>query len=227
MCELLSEGKCAPTQRTATPIRALLTAPKVRFEVFLVQVPTPPNIGRFGCLHRWDLRPLENRPITRARQSRDEYKGEATTESRQEERLLDTPGTIDAFSYIPEGWSAYDDGNRNTYYVNDATGESVWELPRTDSPHATVEGTIISSTATGSVNDEWAWWESECQQHGDDISPADDHAWPSAVKTAEKHGDLQRGTQVETEWEEHWAKEWDETSQNYYWYNSSTGESRW
>ncbi|CAM9626317.1 unnamed protein product, partial [Hapterophycus canaliculatus] len=69
-------------------------------------------------------------------------------------------------------WSAYDDGDGNTYYVNDFTGESVWEVPVCsaaaglhscqddwDQAAGGVGGTATSSiTAAAGDGDTAVWW---------------------------------------------------------------------
>lgn len=74
-------------------------------------------------------------------------------------------------------WSAHDDGEGNTYYVNDFTGESVWEIPMTPAAATAAStgienwdqmegeggaGTVTSSiTAAAAAGDgeAAAWWD--------------------------------------------------------------------
>lgn len=68
------------------------------------------------CVTRWDLRPstAQSRPGSGG----NKLGGE----------LAAAPGSAEEAGAAGP-WSAYDDGDGNTYYVNDFTGESVWEIP--------------------------------------------------------------------------------------------------
>lgn len=195
-------------------------------------------------LPRWDLRPAtgQARP------------GSGGIKQRGSNDFVVTPAST-------ESWSSYDDGNGNTYYVNNVTGESVWELPRPGAElhqadnwgHTTklTAGTIpaANSSAAAGAQETGVWWEDgtegfvgETGGWTNDRNPFGEYTWPAAQAegaAGEKYVEGSRvveaasaagwtvATQQEEGVAEGWTQEWDEESQNYYWYNGLTGESRW
>ncbi|CAM9300141.1 unnamed protein product [Scytosiphon promiscuus] len=117
------------------------------------------RVRRRAPLPAWDLRP-------------------STTQSRPGSGGNKAWGKLTAAPHSAEGaeaagpWSAYDDGDGNTYYVNDFTGESVWEIPvpsaaagqqgcQDDWDQATegMGGTATSSITDAAGEEEVAtWW---------------------------------------------------------------------
>lgn len=92
--------------------------------------------------------------------------------------LSATPEETAAIAAAAGAWTPYDDGDGNTYYVNDATGESAWEIPppadgvaaaasptdTEDWHQATGEelrdtAAPLSITAAAGEGEEAAWWD--------------------------------------------------------------------
>ncbi|CAM9305770.1 unnamed protein product, partial [Ectocarpus sp. 13 AM-2016] len=196
----------------------------------------------------WDLRPSTSK-------SRQGSGG-----NRQGADLATTPGTETAAEAATAGpWSAFEDEDGNTYYTNDFTGESVWEIPPPDvaTADAARDAEDWDQGATGGAG--WtsvitaagegeaaAWWSGGGDNQnamGADSNPFDGYEWPAwGQQGGEDGGETWRGNgeggNATTGWElaaqgekgggaEGWTQEWDEGSQNYYWYNALTGESRW
>lgn len=103
-----------------------------------------------------------------------------------------------------------------------------------------------SVTAAAGEGEAPAWWSGGGDNHNAMVaapSPFDGYEWPAwGQQGAEDSGETWEGKgeggNATTGWElavqgeqgggtEGWTHEWDEGSQNYYWYNALTGESRW
>lgn len=149
-----------------------------------------------------------------------------------------------------ESWSPCDDGEGNIYYVNDATGESAWELPMSAVQQDLVENWgeatepttdifpafgIANGAEGGEDTARWGdglngggMWASVPDPFGEYTQPAAQSEY-SAVENY--WGDEGTGDWVSTPQQEGvaegWTQVWDEDSQSYYWYNDLTGESRW
>lgn len=117
---------------------------------------------------RWDLRP--------ASQSRPGSSGN---------RLGGDDG-LDVSPGVPETWSPYNDGFGNTYFVNDLTGVSTWELPtatedqiQADGRTSTLRDAAALYTASGSAltatgeADASTWWDDGVGTAGDNERNAD------------------------------------------------------
>lgn len=158
------------------------------------------------------------------------------------------PGSAEATAGSP--WSAHDDGEGNTYYVNDFTGESVWEIPTTPAAAADASTGVEDWHQTAGEGEAAAWWDGggggQDWEHdaagfstgvAEASNPFGGYDWPSAGYAEGDGGGYGGGETATTGWEmatqqeeggtEDWAQLWDEGSQAYYWYNSRTGESRW
>ena len=63
-------------------------------------------------------------------------------------------GAAEAEAAAAGSWSSHDDGEGNTYYVNDITGESAWEIPATTPAVATAAAS--SSTEAAAAGSSWS-----------------------------------------------------------------------
>lgn len=176
--------------------------------------------------------------------------------------LTASPGSAVAAA-AAGSWSAHDDGDGNTYYVDDFTGESAWEIPPPATASVSLEnwdhagqeaaGTAKwSITAAAGEGEAAAWWNGGGEGgYGQGTGEADRTAGvvvsnpfngydrpragqAEADAVGEIWGGYDGGELGTTGWgsvEQHggedWTQEWDEGSQEYYWYNRRTGESRW
>lgn len=92
--------------------------------------------------------------------------GESAWELPDSTAAIATQGAVALVSSSGEvglspSWSVHDDGNGNTYYVNDSTGESAWELPKTTT--ATPQDGDLAASDRAGYNDQDAdgWWGQE------------------------------------------------------------------
>lgn len=191
---------------------------------------------------RWDLRPSTSQ--SRPGSGGNKLGGDPTT----------TPGS--AVAEASSGsWSAHEDDDGNTFYVNDFTGESVWEIPPPATASTGLEARLEADgaetwdiTVAAGDGEAAAWWDSggvggdgretgeaNCTPGVVDPNPFDGYDGPGAAQAeADAVGDTWEGEGelATTGWDqgdggEDWTQEWDEGSQAYYWYNRRTGESSW
>lgn len=184
---------------------------------------------------RWDLRP-------------------STSHSRPTSGGI-KEGTTDIIvgSALPGAWSPFLDDEGNTYYVNDITGESEWEIPSVDAQGASgpsedwseavgdITGYVAAAdnTPAGEEHGDATWWD-DGTTGGHEGNPFGGYAWPvpqagDTGAAAHLEGYIGGGEEGYWEWDvsrrgevdQGWTQEWDEGSQSYYWYNRLTGESRW
>lgn len=151
---------------------------------------------------RWDLRPSTTQ--SRPGSGGNKLGGE----------LAAAPGSAEAAAAGP--WSAHDDGDGNMYYINDFTGESVWEIPA-PSAAATQQGfqddwdqitggmggTVASSITDAAGEGEAATWLAGGGEPATP-NPLDGYEWPAGEHVPRS------AVTAEEDWEnrgEHWDGE--------------------
>lgn len=104
-------------------------------------------------------------------------------------------------------WSAHEDGNGNTYYVNDSTGESAWELP--GSPSATTTQGDVAIVGSKEGLSSWsARDDGKCSTYYVNDSAVEGACELPNTTTATPLGsDIVTSGQQEDEW---WAQEEEE-----------------
>lgn len=202
---------------------------------------------------RWDLRPSTSQ--SRPGSGGNKLGGDPTA----------SPGSA-AAAAAAAPWSAVDDGDGNTYYVNSFTGESAWEIPASATASVGLEdwnqagqgaggAAAWGITAAAGEGEAAAWWDGGGAggdgwgTGGGDRTAAVGVSNPfggyhgqgmgetAAEAVGESWEGYGNGELATTAWEsveqqgedgaEDWTQEWDEGSQEYYWYNRRTRESRW